>query len=335
MLELYMLNSHSISYFIKICFVSLLITSLFGCDTSSQHQKKIGIIIPIQHKAMDEIVAGFEETLRAHSHEPLQFQVMNAQSDMNMQRAIISQMKNTHTDLIVPIGTDATEMSVAMINQQPIVSLASSFSQQDRDKRKNCNIAVVHDEISTDQIFDFIQLVYPHIKKITLIHSTSDKVFPEVKAAIQAGKNRGITVKPIMVPTLQELYSVSQSLPSDTDAIFVLKDSLIVSGISTLSLTAAKKHIPLITSDQGSVQDGAGFSLGVHEREIGVKGGLLASEILAGKNPCDLPIVNMTHLTVFVNTKALEQEHQSLVAIQAAAKQKNYPVEITETKSHD
>jgi putative ABC transport system substrate-binding protein len=151
-----------------------------------------------------------------------------------------------------------------------------------------------------------------------------------IGAAIAAGKTYGITVHHLMVPTLADLYSVGHAIPKKTQAIFILKDNMIVSGISTLAKIAMDKHLPLITSDQGSVQEGAAIALGVHEREIGVQGAILTAKILKGESACDLPITNMTNLTVFINQKALAAEKQTEPGIVAAAKKLGYTTEIVE-----
>lgn len=318
--------------FLRICKISLLLFLSFaflsGCHSESSATKKVGIIIPIEHKAMNEIVAGFTDTLSKEFPQPIKFKIMNAQGDLNLQRSIIQQMKDEHYDLIVPIGLGPTQMAVAMTHNQPIVSLAATFSEQERSQLKKCNITVVHDEISPQQIIDFVHKTYPKITHLTLIHSASDKIFPDVKIAVTAGKKVGIEIQPMMVPTLSELYSISNALPSGTQGILVLKDNLIVSGISTLSIAAQKKEIPLITSDQGSVQDGAAFALGVHERHIGIAGAKLASAVLGGQPVCSLPIVDMTQLTLFVNKSSLLKEKQSFEILRAAAGQQHYELEV-------
>lgn len=314
-----------INKMIKIVLLTSLIAILTACHSSNE--KKIGIIVPIEHKAMDQIVAGFRETLTSVYGQPTQIKVSNAQGDLNLTRAIIQQLKDEQYDVIVPIGTDTTQMSAAIIKHQPIVSLAAAFSQKEREQRKECNIAVVNDEISAERLMQFIHLVYPNLHRLVLIHSTSNKVFPEVEAAIAAAKPLNIEIKPMMAPTLNELYSITNAIPADAQGILVLKDNMIVSGISTLSITAAKRHLPLITSDQGSVQDGAAFALGVHERTIGVEGAMLVAKVLAGSAPCSLPIVEMTHLTVFVNKAALKKEQQDFAAIVDAATKLNYTIE--------
>jgi putative ABC transport system substrate-binding protein len=317
--------------FIKHCIILLILTGLMACQPEKSSQPKIGIIVPLEHTAMKEIVAGFSETLTNLYHQPVYIKVANAQSDNNLQRAIIQQMRDENYTMIVPIGTGATEMSLAIVHNQPIVSLAAKLSEHDREQRNPCNVALVRDEISSKKIIEFIHAVYPTIKNIALIHSAADKVFPEVNETISIGKQYGITITHIMAATLPELTSSVQSLPRETQAIFILKDSLIVSGISTLAKAASERHIPLITSDQGSVQDGAGFALGVHEKEIGVAGAKLASEILLGKPACALPIAEMKTLTVFINKKALFGETQNEKLISDAAAKFGYKIEFTDS----
>lgn len=288
---------------------------------------KIGIILPMEHQALTEIVAGFTEQLPKMYGEPVQIKVLNAQGDLNLQRAIIQQMNEQNYDLIVPVATGVTEMTVSMIHGKPIVSLAADMTDADRKKLNPCNIVVVHDEISSRKLMEFLHTAYPKLKKLTLVHSTSDKVLPDVQKTIAVAKEFGIEVKPLMVATLPELVSATQSLSSDTQGIFILKDNLIASGAPTVAKAAADRHIPLFTSDQGSVQAGGGFALGVHEKQIGIDGARLAAAVIAGDSPCHIDNVDMRNLTVFVNKKALQQEQQDLSAIESAAKKLNYTVE--------
>lgn len=315
-------------FFKAVALLSIFIIS--ACEPSNQ--KKVGVIVPIEHEAMTDIVAGFSDTLHSLYKMPLKIKVVNAEGDINTQRALIQQMKDEHYDIIAPIGLDATQMTVSMVHDQPIVSIASSFSNTDRKKLKPCHVAVVDDEISIDQTINFIHHVYPAMKNMTLIHSASEKIFPEVKTTIDAGKKLGIMITPLMITSLNELYTTANTLPDNTQAIFILKDSLIVSGINTLAQLAEKKHIPLITSDQGSVTESAGFALGVHERDIGEQAAILADSILTGKDACSLPIITMKKLTVFINESALKKENQSVTPIINQANKNHYKVEMVDKK---
>ena len=317
---------------IRLLAALIMLGLLAGCEkNNSREELTIGIIEPLEHTAMTEIVAGFSDTLQKLYNKPVKIKIANAQNDANIQRAIIQKMHDSNYTMIVPIGVGTSQMSLAMVHEQPVVSLASDLSENDKQTRHPCNLAVVHDQISSEQLIQFIHAVYPQLTELTLVHSAADKVFPEVTATIKAGEKYGIHVKHIMVSSLPELTTATQALPSDTQGIFVLKDSLIVSGISTLAKAAAIRHIPLITSDQGSVQDGATFALGVHEREIGVEGAKLVAEILKGKSICDLPIVEMKNLTVFVNHTALQQANLNAAPITETATAFHYKTELVDT----
>ena len=322
----------SLTLLFHFSFLFLLFIVFLGLTACQSHeeQKKIGIILPLQHKAMDDIVTGFKETLKAEYPKQLEFKIANAQNDMNLQRAIIQQMKDEKLDIIVPVGTIATQMALSLIHDQPIIGIAATYTEKDRQANQTCNVTAVQDEIPPEQVIGFIHSTYPKLTHLALIHSTSDKVFPDVEKAVAFGKQLGIEVKPMMVQTLAELYSVSHALPSNTQGILILKDHLIVSGITTLSMRATKLNIPLITSDQGSVQEGGGFSLGVPERQIGVEGAKLAKAILTGQSVCKLPIIKMTKLTIFMNRSALKKQNQSVAQIEKSAAQYHYAVQVVE-----
>lgn len=306
-----------------ICFVFL-----SACQPQEKDETiKVGVILPMEHKALQEIVEGFRSTLEELHKTPVKIIVKNAQGDMNLQRAITQQMRDQRYDLIVPVATSPSQMAISMIHNKPIVSLAATISHENRPANMPCNYTGVRDEIPPGELIKFLHAAYPQLKKLVIIHSSSDKVFPEVKDAEEAGTKLGITVKPLMILSLPELVSTLQAMPSDTQGIFILKDNLIASGIATLVKEANRRHILLFTSDQGTVQSGAGFALGVHERDIGVEGAKLAAEILSGKAACDLPIVDMKKFVVFVNKDAMQKEQQNPQSVINAANKLGFKVE--------
>jgi len=291
-------------------------------------EKKVAIIVPIEIKAIDEIVESFEKDLKTRYSNSITFKVANAQGDMNLEHAAIASIRDQDYDLIATIGTDATAMALSMVKTTPILSLASDLSEAQRKKLNPCNVAVVHDEVSIEEQLSFIHQTLPEIKTIALIHSASDKIFPEVEEAKKVGKKLGMTITSKMAATLPELQSVANNLPSDTQAVYILKDMQIVSATPQLAKIAQSRKIPLISSDDGSVKNGAGFALGVHENQIGINGAELAADILKGKNACDLPISEMHDLTVFLNPKAMESFGFSINSVKITAKNMNYKMEI-------
>ncbi|MFA6409423.1 MAG: ABC transporter substrate binding protein [Gammaproteobacteria bacterium] len=287
-----------IKKFLVLATISIAATALFGCKKEIP-TKKVGIILPIEHQALNEITQGFTATLTSLSKEKLDFKVMNAEGDINIQRAIIMQMRDAHYDLIVPLSTSASQMTASLVKEEPIVALAASIPESVRIPKETCNIAVVDDELDNNVILQLIHKTYPNITKVALIHSASDKILPEVDVVKADSPKYGISVRNFMVQNLADLYSVGSAIPDDTDAIFILKDNLVASGIATLIQIAHKKHILLITSDDATLKQGADLAIGVGEKEIGIEGAKLAAQILNGKSPCSLPIIKLTKPHIF------------------------------------
>ena len=295
---------------IKKFIISIILSSclIFGDSYSASATPKtyptvtVGIVAPVNIPAMTEIIDGFKQGLNAHYPGHIHYIVDNAQGDINIMRSSFQQLKARNVQLVVPIGTATAQMAASVNYTQPIVALAAEFKEKDRAKFKNKNITNILDEIDINKQIHFIHSAFPQLKHITLIYGTAPQVLPEANEAITAAKRYGITVQKLMVTTLPKLYTISQHINKNSQAIFILKDELIVSGINTLVKQAAKKQILLIASDDGSVQKGADFAVGVSERLIGIGGAKLATQVLIkGKSPRDIPVKIMQHYHVYVS----------------------------------
>ncbi len=315
------------------CFLMIIFSISFFSSSSAAEQstaypnKTIGIVIPLEHVALREIVNGFEETVTQQYPGKVTFIVENAQHDLNIQRAILQKFVNQKVDLIVPVATAPTQMAINMVKKQPIVGLAAMIPDTERDKDNlKERFTGVRDEIDSKKQMEFIHALCPNLKKMTLIYSSDDKVIPEADQAVAVAQTFGITVQKMMIQNLSDLYAVSQRIDNDSQAIFILKDNLVVSGINTLILAAKKKHIPLISSDEGTVSQGAVVALGVKEKEIGIQGGVLAARILKGESISAIPIQDINKLDIFVNTPAFTDLGLNLDRLNEFASQHQYTV---------
>jgi putative ABC transport system substrate-binding protein len=228
---------------------------------------------------------------------------MNAQGDPNIQRAIIQQLVREGCDLLMPIGTAASQMTVNLAKEQKIICLAADI--QTISPPKGSSLTSLNDELSAKDSLSFLHDAFPKVKKITLLYSASEKVAKEVPLVLEAAKTQGIAVQKLMVQTQPELYTIGQAIAPDSEAIFILKDHLIVSGIQSVVKQAEKRFIPVMTSDEGSVISGAAFAIGVKEADIGREGAELAKEVLNGTPPEKIPSRSLRGpFPLFVNQKA-------------------------------
>lgn len=241
--------------------------------------KTVGLVVPMDHAALTDIVQGFKKTLdKKHT-----LVVKNAMGDPNLQRSIIQSFVAQKMDLIVPIGTAATQMSTS-IAKKNILGLASYPVK---------GASVLEDEVSSEPMIKFMKQY--NIKKLALVYSHNEKILPEVELVKKTCKELEINIQLVPVYTTQDLYAVSKHIKAD--GIFILKDHMVVSALPAL----LKLKLPIFASDEGSVKDGALCAIGVTEADIGVEGAKLANQLLDGKKISE--ISKMKDLKLFTSRK--------------------------------
>lgn len=304
------------------------LTALSVNSFANQQVTTIGILVPLELPAMKQIVNGYETTLKHESKTPVKFIVKNAQGDANIQRSILEQFKDTHVNIIAPIGTDAAQMAISMIRNKPIIGIAADHLKENAKKANNLNVTGVNSRTPPAQRIAFIHAALPHLKKLTLVYSTDSRIYSQVNAVMRAAKKDHIKVQKLMVSQLSDLYTISQHIAKNSQGIFILKDELIVSGINTLVRQAKAKHIPVIASDDGSVAKGAAFALGVSEYQSGVAAAKVTLKIMHGMKARHMPVHMMKHYFVFLNPKSAKAQGVKPKMVKLAAKKLGYKVQI-------
>jgi len=281
----------------------------------------VGIIVPLTHPSLEKIVKGFCSQLSKQLNNKCSFIVRDAHGDQHVQQpAIIDEMKYKQVDLIVPIGRLCTQMTVQKAPEIPTVALAAS---PDVITKGNL-VTGIHDEIAPESICAFIKHIVPNINKYSIIATQSEKTLPEIEALRNHSMNAGITVQTIFVQTPSDIYLATHSVNSDSQAIFILKDHMVVSSVATIAQLAKERSIPLIASDEGSVLSGAACALGVEETSIGEAGAVYAAQILQGTSPKDIPVKPLSNLVIFINKHACKQQNLPTQLLESCAKSSNY-----------
>jgi putative ABC transport system substrate-binding protein len=303
------------------------VLALAGCGKGDSQKTTVGIVAPVEIPAMTEIIKGIESGINTQCQTKANFIVKNAQGDLNLQRSILQQYNgDDKVKIVVPIGTVPSEMAMTLIKNKPIVAIAADYQPADVAHAANQDVTNLRDDPSPEAQLAFIHQAMPNIKYLTLVHSSEKRVVAEVKVAQAAAAKYGITLQNLMIQQLPDIYSVSRAINPKSQGIYILQDETVVSGIKSLVKQAEQRHIPIIASDDGSVQNGAAFSIGVKQRDIGLQGSGLLCQALQGTKASDIPTKKMTKYTVFVNHSRLEAQNVQLEQLSAAAKKYGYPL---------
>jgi putative ABC transport system substrate-binding protein len=298
--------------------------------TSQKSPLTVHLVIPLEHQSLQDIVAGFKEALSSHLQKKVSYKVHNAQGDVNLQRSILQKLAQEETDLIVPVGTNTTQLTLKLIKNKPILSLAAMYKEEDRAGHQ---VTGVLDEIELDKFVSFLQQLHPIHSQIVLIHSTDDRRMKDALKIEQLLKTRKLLVKRLLIHTLNDLYTISHALPKNTYSVVILKDHLVVSGITALTKICDKKKIMLVTSDEGTVKSGASLGFGLTERDIGKEGGKIAAQILNSTAIQTIPIKHLSDLKVFANPKFLEKNKSLQPTLEKICHQYHYQLVTTQAEA--
>lgn len=292
----------------------------FSSNFASPGKAKIAIVAPMQHNAMDAIASGVKEVVKNYSKGNIEVSCYNAHGDLNIQKAIFQQLNSSDVNVIMPIGTSTMQMCLQTFKEKPVVGLAANFNSEDQKKLSSQNATCILDELPLSQHLELMKYIIPNLQKITLIHSPSEKIYPELKNLKILSKKNNIEVQYLLAQQMSDLFTIATAIDFDSQAIFVLKDHLVVSTIAAIVQEAEKRHIPVITSDEGSILAGAAFALGISETDIGKQGARYALSILNGIPANEIPIINQDSLKILANEKRCLHQGVSIESLHKAAK---------------
>ena len=246
--------------------IILLVISVVNKAYSKEDFYKVAVIMPMDHQAMNDIVAGFKKELNLERDKKYKLTIYTAQGDSNLMKSIFQQIARSDYDVVVPIGTNATQFAIKMVKDKSIISIAAELSK----KYKVQNFINVEDQVPMKKLVSLIKAAINNPKHLTLIHSNDVRMFQQSKLLIEELKNEKCEVQVISIQNISDILSSLKSVNNKSQAIIILKDHLVVSGISSIIKEAKKIGIPVIASNEGSVKNGADVAIGVEERKLGV-----------------------------------------------------------------
>lgn len=245
---------------------------------------KVVILLPVEHKALRKIVRGVKENLTQE-----EILVESSNGDQNIERILAQKYLNQQVDFILPVGTSTAQMVVTLAKKKlfcktNIICLACDLSQ--------VKSAGVQDEIIPAKMIKYLKRIKPKLSKMAVLYSSSEKVFNEAQLFFKEAKIQNIKVQKLMVHELFEITQILKGLKDENQILFIFKDHLVVQGIKNIQAIAKNKNVLLVSSDEGTVKDGAPMGIGVKEYDIGKS----AAEMIKSKNFGQVKVLSKAYL---------------------------------------
>ena len=308
----------------KVTMAALLMTSLFGCGSStsassaSSSQSEtyhVTIIKQLDHASIDEIAKAITARLDQIADEKgvtIEYgEVYSGQNDQATIRQITDQAVNEGVDAIIPIATMAAQTAVtSALGTETKVVFAAVSDPESAELVDFDNVTGTSDALSTEVIFDMMKAADPDLDKVGLLYSlseiNSEKPIKEAKAYCDAN---GIEYVQATGNTNDEIISAVTSLISeDVDAIFTPTDNVVMANELAIAPVLAEKGIPHYTGADSFALNGAFVGYGVDYANLGQKTADMIADILVDNaDPAKTAVETFDNGTATVNTETCKE----------------------------
>lgn len=289
---------------------------LTACDTKKEmsetdHSKiKVGVVQFVEHPALDRAREGFIEGLKDEGFE-VEEVFKNASGDISLTNQIPKSLESEKVDLIYAIATPAAQGAKNAVKDIPIIFNAVtdpvSAKLVTSNEKPGLNVTGVSDYIGPKSQLETFLKVFPEIKSIGTIYSTSEaNSESQVKELEAICKEMNLEFKAVGVNNINDVSQAMTSLVKDIDGFFSITDNMISSSVAVVAKKLEENKIPSFAAEQGPVEGGILMTDGIDYEKLGREAAVMAKEIMEGKSPADVPVYFETETKMSVNKKVAE-----------------------------
>ena len=249
------------------------------------------IILSIDIPPYKEAVKGFSAELK-EKNDSVKINVYNL-SEEN----ILEKVKCYKPDLILTVGTSATNVITENIKDIPIVFSMVLDPKGSGFKSENITGASLDIPISVQ--FKYIKKVIPDIKKIGVIYNSAENE-DYINLAKQEITNFNISLKTYPIKFVKEIPKFDNL---DIDLLWLVPDSLVCQPtiIKNLLISGLKHRISIFGVSHFYAKAGALMALSCNYEDIGRQAGEITMEILEGKSINDISFSLPRNFHLYLN----------------------------------
>lgn len=317
---------------IPIAVVVLLIAWMFW---SSKKVNTIAIVSLVKIDPITQLEDGFKKRIEDSSfgkRTGIVFDYYNAQNDPSLQNQIVDKIVNEKPALVYVLGTpiataiqkrDPNLIIVQGAVTDPIAAgLANSWEASGKNYAATTDLPPVEKQIT------LLRQLIPDIRALGLVYNTSE---PNSVAVVQRlrkyidDNKLGIKLEERPVSNTSEVSTATESLRDKVQAIYVPPDNTVHAAIEVLCKVGNDNNIPVFTSVESSINNGALAALSLDYYRLGEQSADIALAILEQKaKPGEIPIKPIENPKIVINEKVANQLRIDLSSV------RNQPdIEIT------
>lgn len=280
-------------------------------EQTSSH--KVAIISPAIHPSLEKIEQGVIQSLEQVAPGTKTI-IMNANGKKTLMLAQIQEALSSNINAIVTIGSQATQLTKELIKKRkssvPQVFTAVSSPEKLGLSHHPEELTGLEEKSDYAITSDIINHLSPTIRSILLVYNPTEgnSLERERDDLEKALAKHSIKLTSLEVYQTNEIIQKTRNFIADHDAVAILKDNTVVSGLDSLVKICDQHKKLLITHDLDSADRGAGLSFGVFEESYGHEAGKIVGNKLKSPNFILPKIERISGDHVKINTKAAARQ---------------------------
>ena len=275
------------------------IVSFAGCSKKgADGAKKIGIAKIVQHVALDDVERGIIDVIDEAGFA-VQYDLQNANGDVNTAAQIAAKYKDERVDLAVGIATPVALALANTIKDIPIVfgtvTDPLSTGLVTTLEHGEGNVTGMSDFVDTESHIALFQDV-AGIKTLGYIYTSNEgNSISSLNLVQDACKRLGLQLVTQAITNSSEVKAAAEAIVARVDGIYLTTDNTVFSALASLVQVFGNAKKPIFSADvTGAQAGGILMASGFNYYKAGRATGELCVQILNGAKPEDLPVRFMT-----------------------------------------
>ena len=284
---------------LAVCAAVALTMSFAACNKkSAEGTKKIGIAKIVQHVALDDVERGIMDVIN-ESGIKAEYDLQNANGDVNTAAQIANKYKDEQVDLAVGIATPVALALATAIKDIPVVfgtvtdplgaGLVGTLEHGER------NVTGMSDAVPTVQHIAFFKEV-TGIKTLGYIYTSNEaNSISSLNLVKEGAEKAGLQLVTQAITNSSEVKAAADAIVDRVDGIYLTTDNTVFSALSSLVQVFGDAKKPIFSADvTGAQAGGILMASGFNYYKAGRATGEMCVQILNGADPATIPVRFMT-----------------------------------------
>ncbi len=247
----------------------------------------------------------------------------DAEGNFEKLKEYARELVDMHPDLIFVNTSPATEIikrytqgtDIPVVFSMVADPLGAGFIKSFRSSGNNLTgTSCAYIEIAPKRLA-VLKEIDPRIKRVLLFYRPEDKSGgPATEKILKNAPEIGVKITAVPIKKKEDIRDYLSHLhPGDVDAIIDPADALATAGLMEWGVKRAEElKIPLFMLSKEEVEKGALASYGVDYIDLGKQSSLMASQILRGVKPSDIPSERPRKFLFAINLRTAKLIHLTI-----------------------